>query len=46
MQMTTAPDLYKEYHYGSQTGDCVCITCGRSFTKQEIKELSKAKENK
>ena len=35
------PNVVKEYHFGLQTGDYVCIQCGKEFTKQESAELNK-----
>ena len=36
------PNFDKEYHLGSDTGDYVCTSCGRSFTKQEKENLSRS----
>jgi transposase-like protein len=29
------PDIEKEYYLGSDTGDYVCTTCGKSFSDRE-----------
>jgi len=37
------PIFDKEYVLGSDTGDYICIQCGRSFTKEEKKEIESQK---
>jgi hypothetical protein len=32
-------DLDKEYDFGAQTGDLVCIRCGQCFTREEADRL-------
>lgn len=36
------PKFAVEYYLGSQTGDYICTTCGREFTKEEARALRNA----
>jgi len=35
------PSFDKEYYLGAQTGDYVCLQCGRDFTPTEVDELER-----
>jgi len=32
------PTLDKEYYLGSSTGDYVCTTCGKNFSREEAQQ--------
>jgi transposase-like protein len=34
------PNIEKEYYLGSQTDDYVCTQCGKTFTKEQYRELN------
>ncbi|MBI5075670.1 MAG: hypothetical protein HZB62_10980 [Nitrospirae bacterium] len=38
------PTFDKEYCLGSDTGDYICIQCGRSFTKEEKNQIEASKK--
>lgn len=33
------PEVDKEYYFGSQTGDRVCLSCGEAFSWQDWRAL-------
>jgi transposase-like protein len=40
------PELEKEYHLDTPTGDYVCTTCGKTFTAKEARQWRKLKKNR
>lgn len=35
------PGLVKEYHLGTQTGDRICVQCGKSASLEYFQKLAK-----
>ena len=38
------PSFSKEYMFGADTGDYVCMKCGKSFDRGEVEEIKKSRE--
>ncbi len=39
------PNVEKEYQFGADTGDFVCTTCGRIFTRAELGKMQTEKHS-
>ena len=38
------PKFEKEYYLGADTGDLICIECGKEFTKNEIEIIENTRK--
>jgi hypothetical protein len=39
------PQLDEEYYWGSQTGEYICTTCGKSLTSNDVEQEHQKREN-